>query len=221
MSTYLLIGAGPGIGLATARRFAAQGYRVVLAARNIERLQRFVAQLQREGHTAAAERVDASNPTAVAALVQRIGSDLSVLHYNAGILHYNSLGEIQARSLESESVESIISDTQINLVSAMAAARAAVPLFADRAGVSILFTGGGFGIQPTGDFLTLSVGKAGIRATALALFEPLRRRGIHVGTVTVSRLVGPDSTEALEVANAFWELHTQSPEAWVPEIVYG
>jgi short-subunit dehydrogenase len=220
MSTYLLIGAGPGIGLATARLFAGQGYRVVLAARNIERLQQFVAQLQREGHTAEAERVDASNPTAVAALVQRIGSDLSVVHYNAGILHYNSLGELQTRPLESESVESIISDTQINLVSAMAAARAAVPLFAGRAGVSILFTGGGFGIQPTGDFLTLSVGKAGIRAATLALFEPLRRMGIHIGTVTVSRLVGPDSAEALAVANAFWELHTQSREAWVPEIVY-
>jgi short-subunit dehydrogenase len=221
MSTYLLIGAGPGIGLATARLFAEQGYRVVLAARNIERLQQFVAQLQSEGHMAAAERVDASSPTDVAALVQRIGSDLSVVHYNAGILHYNSLGELQARPLESESVDSIISDTQINLVSAMAAARAAVPLFAGRTGVSILFTGGGFGIQPTGDFLTLSVGKAGIRATTLALFEPLRQKSIHVGTVTVSRLVSPDSTEAMDVANAFWELHTQSPEAWVPEIVYG
>lgn len=221
MSTYLLIGAGPGIGLATARRFAEQGYSVVLAARNIERLQQLVAQLQREGHKAAAERVDASNPTAVAALVERIGSKLSVVHYNAGILHYNSLGELQARPLESESVDSIVFDTQINLVSAIAAARAAVPLFAGRAGVSILFTGGGFGIQPTGDFLTLSVGKAGIRATTLALFEPLRRKGIHVGTVTVSRLVSPDSIEAMDVANAFWEMHTQPREAWVPEIVYG
>jgi NAD(P)-dependent dehydrogenase (short-subunit alcohol dehydrogenase family) len=33
MKTYLCIGAGPGIGLATARRFAREGYRIVLASR--------------------------------------------------------------------------------------------------------------------------------------------------------------------------------------------
>jgi NAD(P)-dependent dehydrogenase (short-subunit alcohol dehydrogenase family) len=37
--TFLSISSGPGIGLATARRFGREGYRVVLAARNIARLQ--------------------------------------------------------------------------------------------------------------------------------------------------------------------------------------
>ena len=32
--TYMLLGAGLGIGLSTARRFAAEGFRVVLVARN-------------------------------------------------------------------------------------------------------------------------------------------------------------------------------------------
>ena len=34
----LLVGAGPGLGLAVARRFAAGGYRVTLVARSAERL---------------------------------------------------------------------------------------------------------------------------------------------------------------------------------------
>ena len=37
--TFLSIASGPGIALATAGRFGREGYRVVLAARNIARLQ--------------------------------------------------------------------------------------------------------------------------------------------------------------------------------------
>ena len=36
--TFLSIASGPGIGLATARRFGREGYCVVLAGRNIARL---------------------------------------------------------------------------------------------------------------------------------------------------------------------------------------
>ncbi|CAN7522197.1 SDR family NAD(P)-dependent oxidoreductase [Rhizobium rhizogenes] len=34
MKTFLSIGSGPGIGLATAKRFAAEGYRIILTSRN-------------------------------------------------------------------------------------------------------------------------------------------------------------------------------------------
>lgn len=40
--TLLTIGAGPGNGLATAERFAREGWRVVLAARKEDKLQQYV-----------------------------------------------------------------------------------------------------------------------------------------------------------------------------------
>ncbi|MET0280215.1 MAG: SDR family NAD(P)-dependent oxidoreductase [Steroidobacteraceae bacterium] len=220
MKTCLVIGAGPGIGMATAERFAAAGYHVVLAARNIARLQQAVASLQSRGYSAAPAQLDAANPHAVASLVRSLGSGLRVLHYNAGILHYDADGSLQARPIESESVDSMIADAHINTVSAMAAIQAALPALAGQPGASILLTGGGLGVHPSADFLTLSVGKAALRAVALALFEPLQRRGVHIATVTVSRLVSPDSPQTADIAAAFWLLHAQAQGEWTVETVY-
>jgi short-subunit dehydrogenase len=220
MKTYLLIGAGPGIGMATAARFAAAGYHIVLAARNIGRLQQAAASLQARGYSGAATQLDAADPHAVAGLVHSMGSELRVLHYNAGILHYDAAGSLQARPLESESVASLISDSHINAVSAMVAIQAALPALKGQHGASILLTGGGLGIHPAADFLSLSVGKAAIRAMALALFEPLQQRGVHIATVTVSRLVSPGSPQAAGIAEAFWQLHAQQPGEWTFETVY-
>jgi short-subunit dehydrogenase len=218
--TILIVGAGPGIGLATANRFAREGYRVVLASRDAARLKSHASVLKADGYAVATERVDATDAHAIARLVQGIGSELKVLHYNAGVLHYNAQGTLQTRPIETESVDSIVSDTQANLVGAMVAIQSALPTLEKRPGASILLTGGGFGVHPTGDFLTLSVGKAGIRAAALALFEPLRKRGVHVATVTVSRLVSANSREATDIADAFWELHSQPADRWTVEKVY-
>jgi hypothetical protein len=67
---------------------------------------------------------------------------------------------------------------------------------------------------------TLSVGKAGVRAIALALFPARKERGIHVATVTVAKLVSPTSQEADEVASASRELHSQRFGEWRAETVY-
>ena len=218
--TFLSIASGPGIGLATARRFGHEGYRVVLAARNVARLQADAAGLREEGVEATTVQVDASDAHAVARLVTSIGPELKVLHYNGGILHYDATGALKTRSISDETVETIVSDMKVNVSSALAAVHAAVPTMTAQKRGTILLTGGGLGVQPSADFLTLSVGKAGVRALALALFPALKERSIHVATVTVARLVGPGSREADEVADAFWELHTQKPADWRVETSY-
>lgn len=218
--TVLIIGAGPGIGLATARRFAREGYHIVMASRNLGRLQTLVSKLNAEGFSASGEQVDASDPHDVARLVLGVGEELQVLHYNSGVLHYDAQGILQARPLEAESIDSLVTDTQINVVGALAAIHAALPLLSNKPGASVLLTGGGFGVDPSGDFLTLSVGKAALRAVALGLFQPLQSRGIHIATVTVSRLVSPGSNQAVEVADALWGLHSQPLGQWTAETLY-
>ncbi|HSI59851.1 MAG TPA: SDR family NAD(P)-dependent oxidoreductase [Ideonella sp.] len=220
--TFLSIGAGPGIGLATARRFAREGFRVVLSARNAERLAAAAAALSLSGAQAETRTVDASDPAAVARLVASIGPSLQVLHYNTGVLHYDADAKLLTRSIDDESEASLQSDLQINIGSAFAAVKAALPALRshEQGSSSILLTGGGLGVYPSGDFLSLSVGKAAVRAASLALFEPMKAEGIHVATVTVSRLVSPDSEHADAVAEAFWQLYAQPRAAWTAETVF-
>src|SRR4051812_27135783 len=191
MKTFLSIGAGPGMGLATAERFAREGFQVVLSARNQAKTQELADQLKAKGHKAEVRTVDASDPSSVANLVESVEREfggVDVLHYNAASLRQATLAD-QPR-------DSFTSDLAVNIGGAMAAAQAAAPNMAERGSGTILLTGGGLAMNPHPDYLSLSIGKAGIRALALGLFESFKEKGIHVATVTVAGSVAPGSENA-------------------------
>src|SRR5689334_16822203 len=58
----LLVGAGPGLGLAIARRFAVGGYRVTLGARSADRLDDLAASLADTGAEIGTIEADATDP---------------------------------------------------------------------------------------------------------------------------------------------------------------
>lgn len=66
----IVTGASQGIGEATARRFAGEGARVVLAARRAEQLQAIVDDIEAAGGIAMAHAVDITDEAAVKALVE-------------------------------------------------------------------------------------------------------------------------------------------------------
>ena len=216
--TLLVIGSGPGIGFATAERFAREGYRIVLSSRSIRNLQAQALRLGAHGASVTLVEADAGKPAQIHELVRRIAEQgpLTVL-YNAGVLRYDDAGLLSTIALGGHSVAELQSDMNVNLTSALLAVHAAAGAMAARGQGSILLTGGGFGIDPAPDFLPISVGKAGIRAIAKAMFAPLKEQGIHIGTVTVARLVSPGSDAADAVAQAFWDMESAPPQAWTWE----
>lgn len=220
--TLLVIGAGPGIGLATAQRFADEGYKIVLSARSMTNLHALAAQLAPAAGGVTLVEADASKSIGISELVTKLAEEgpLTVL-YNAGVLRYDEAGQLRPQQLVDFSISELHSDMMINLTNVLVAVRAAMPAMAARGEGSILITGGGFGVDPSPDFLPLSVGKAGIRAIARAMFEPLRRQGIHIGTVTVSQLVSPKSDSARAVAALFWKMESSPPEQWTWEETFG
>jgi short-subunit dehydrogenase len=211
---FLGIGAGPGIGLSTARRFATEDYRVVLAARNIERLEALAHELGR-GPNVGVEiaSVDCSDSLQVADLVDRYAADLEVIHYNAAVIRAQTLGE--------QSLASIAEDIQVDIASALVAIRQAAAAMVSRRGGSILLTGGLLGVKPMSNFLTLSVGKAGLRSAAEALFPDFAAHGVHIAVLTIATSIPPRSTNAAAVADAFWSIHTQPRGQWAWEATFG
>lgn len=81
--TAVVTGASSGIGAATARRLAAEGYRVVLTARRAERIAALADELTAQGHQAQAHPLDVTDRAAVDAFAAELdGCDLLV--NNAG-----------------------------------------------------------------------------------------------------------------------------------------
>ena len=214
MKTFLSIGTGPGMGLATAERFAGEGFRVILSARNETKTKELAGQLEANGHKVGVRTVDAAEPSSVAALVSQVESEfagIDVLHFNAASLRKATLAD-QPR-------DTFNYDLAVNIGGAMVAAQAAAPHMIARGSGSILFTGGGVGRQPHPEILSLRIGKGGISALAQGIFGPFREKGVHVATVTVAGLV-MNSKDANAVAEQFWQLHSQPAGSWQVETIY-
>lgn len=212
MKIFLSIGTGPGMGLATAARFAREGYHVVLAARNEQKLEQMAATLRAQGHAASVAAVDVADATSLAKAISGTESKIGpvdTVHYNAAVLH--------PTSIDSLDTEGFAHDLSVNIGGAYAAIRAILPFMMQRAEGTILLTGGGFGLQPSPEFIAMSVGKAGLRALALGLFEDLKKRGIHIATVTVCANIEAGSKASDAVASAFFELRNQRMESWTAE----
>ena len=78
MRTAVITGASSGIGAATARVLAGEGYRTILAARRLDRLEALAAEIGSE-----AVALDVTDPDSVAALAERV-EICEVLINNAG-----------------------------------------------------------------------------------------------------------------------------------------
>jgi NAD(P)-dependent dehydrogenase (short-subunit alcohol dehydrogenase family) len=214
--TALIVGVGPGLGVALAEAFARDGHPVALFGRNAERLERHAAKLAGQDFAAVAYQADAGDPESLRTALGRAVNDLGapdVLIYNAAVLQADT-----PRGLDADAWAQTLA---VNVTGAVVAAQTVLPLLRDGRG-SVLFTGGGFALQPSPEYTTLSVGKAALRAYVQALHEDQRGSGVHASTVTIAgNIGGQDSRFAPEaLAAAYLDLHHQPKDQWQAELVY-
>ncbi|MBR6976476.1 MAG: SDR family NAD(P)-dependent oxidoreductase, partial [Ottowia sp.] len=185
----------------------------VLVARSADRLAA-LAQSVRDaaGLDAITVPADATENAQMAALAERFGAAAQVLHYNAAIM--------RSRPWNETSPDDFVQELRVDIGAAYAAIQAFAPFMQRRASSSILLTGGGLALAPSPDYLGLSIGKAGIRCMAQALFPALSKGGVHIASVTVTRTVDIAAGDAEKIADMFWNLHQQPQGAWDWEAVY-
>ena len=216
MAACLIVGAGPGLGSALARRFGAGGFRLGLISRKAEGLNALVAELGSAGHEATGETADAGDPQALGAALEAIQARLgsaAVLIYNAALLRPGGPLELSPDRLAEE--------FGVNVQGALVAAQAVVPAMRDRGRGTILFTGGGLALEPYPAYASLALGKAALRSLAFSLHKELAADGIHVAVVAICGIVEPGGPfDPDRIAEHYWRLHAAPRGVEDRELIY-
>ena len=177
----VVIGAGPGVGAAVANAFAQKGHPLLLVARNASKLADIAANLRASGAVVQVATADASEPDAIANVINQIDVPLSALVYNAAAF---------GGSLLTTDSSQIRAANEVNLLSLVSATKAALPKLKEGSGM-VLVTGGGFALHPSSDYGVLSVGKAMNRSASLLLAQELKPEGVRVATIIIAGIVAP------------------------------
>ena len=210
-----IVGAGPGIGAALAKRFLAGGYDVALLARDAGRVGALADGLGNASRAKgfAADAGDEPALRACLAAAEEWGGDTHVLIYNASQMVPDRADEIGA--------DELLDSMRVNVGGALTAVRHVVPSMRAAGRGTILLTGGGLAIEPYPEWATLAAGKAALRSVGLSLHKQLLPSGIHVAVVAVAGIVAAGGAFDPDlIAEQYWRLHQQPLTRAQRELVY-
>ena len=176
--TAIVTGASQGIGEEVSRLLAAQGAKVVLAARNVAKLGELAGEIAAAGGSALAWPLDLSQPEAIAASLDALPAEFAevdVLVNNAGITSDSLLARMDLDSWRR------VLDT--NLTGAFAVTRALVRGMMKRRGGRIISVSSVVGLMGNVGQANYAASKSGLIGFSKSLARELGGRGITVNVV--------------------------------------
>jgi short-subunit dehydrogenase len=210
--TIVILGAGPGLGQAIARRFATEGYAAALVARNQDRLDELAAQLP----DATAFPADLADPAAVraalAAVRERYG-DPEVLVFNASMW--------VPGTATATPVDDMLAGLRVGVLPLLVAAQEVAPAMRAARTGTILATGSSIANVGSKNSAGLAMQKAAVRSLVRSLAAELAGDAVHVSTVTIYGTIAPGTAfDAGRIADTYWQLHRESPDSWRAEVPF-
>ncbi len=222
----VVVGAGPGLGSALARRFAHAGMKIAIARRSADKLAPLVNEL---GGNARAYACDATDEAAVRQLFAAASADLgapALVVFNAGAFVRKGVLDTTAEEFERCWRVACLGGFLVG----REAARSMLARAADHKG-TIIFTGATASLRGGAQFHNLAVGKFGLRALAQSMAREFQPQGIHVAHVVIDGQIegerpghsaaerGKDSVlDSAAIAETYYQLHLQPRSAWSHEV---
>ncbi|QNG37856.1 SDR family NAD(P)-dependent oxidoreductase [Geodermatophilaceae bacterium NBWT11] len=211
MSVMAIIGAGRGLGAATARVFGAQGYDIALVARNQTRVSELAADLAAEGITTGGFVADVRDPDSIAHTLAQIGETMGPIE----VLQYSPLPDKTfLRPVLETTAADLVGPVEFSIYGPVAAVRQVLPgmrYLPEGSKPSILFVNGGSAVVPNKGVAGTSVAFAGLTAYAQLLNEVLTDEGIQVSQLVIpGAMVDGDPVKGPDVmAGHLWDLHSK------------
>jgi NAD(P)-dependent dehydrogenase (short-subunit alcohol dehydrogenase family) len=215
----LIVGAGPGLSASLARMLSAEGVKVGLAARNIDKLASLASQTKAETFA-----VDASDARDVARLFGDVDARLGqpdVVIYNASARVPGPLAE-----LDPDAVRKAV---DISAFGGFAVAQQAARRMLPHRHGAILLTGATASVKGFAGSAAFAMGKFALRGLAQSAARELAPQGIHVAHIVIDGGIRsgnrpdptdrPDSTlDPDAIAESYLALLRQPRNAWSWEI---
>jgi NADP-dependent 3-hydroxy acid dehydrogenase YdfG len=232
LKTIAIFGAGPALGLSTARRFGGENYRVALVARRQESLDELAAALPNV--ETATFRADLLDPAQLTAAVGRIEERFG--HIDVAIWSPGGLDQPRVPVLEVDPDE-LPNQLNLLLLAPIRLARLLLPGMRERGDGALLFASGASAITPVPQLGNVGIALAGMRNYVLGAHATLTDEGVYVGIVPIGGLIKNSAAEAVvlsapdgfegfdlealklttidpdDIAEIFWDLNTKRDRA--------
>ena len=228
----LVIGAGAATGGAIARRFAREGFEVVITrrARNLDQLEKLAEGIRAEGGIAHAHGIDARAEEEMVPFIERIEREIGPIE----VAVFNVGGNVRFSILEM-TARVFYKTWEMACFSGFLMGREVAKRMVARERGTILFTGATASLRGGDGYAAFSGGKAGLRMLAQSMARELGPKGIHVAHVVIDgaidtkwiaqnfpeRYALKDRDGILDpaaIAENYWRLHTQPRNAWTFEL---
>lgn len=216
----LIVGAGAGVSASLARLCAADGMRVALAARNIDKLADIASETGAALHQCDASQIDQVESLFAATDAAMGTPDLVVYNPSARVR-----GPIA--DLDPQAAQDAIN---ITCFGAFLVAQQAARRMVRRGSGSILFTGASAGVKGFANSSVFAMGKFGLRGLAQSLARELHPQNIHVGHFVIDGgIANPNREDRIDdgtdnmlsadaIAQSYMQFHKQHRSAWAWEI---
>lgn len=211
MATLAIVGAGPGLGAAVARRFGREGFAVALISRDQAKLDAMAAELTEVGVTARGYSADVRDAGSLEAALTSAAVDLGPIT----VLQYSPLpARAYLGPVLDLTPELALEALRFSALGLITAARAVLPAMRAAGEGTIILVNGGTSVQARAGFSGTSVAFPAESAYGEMLHDALAEEGVRV-----VQLVIPGSIPKLQVSNGvdgvaerIWQLHTTPGE---------
>ncbi len=218
--SVLIVGAGSGLSASLARLCNSNGMKVVLAARDIKKLDSLKEEINAE--TLSCDAGDIQSVYSLFELIDKSIGTPNLVIYNPSVRIKGSIIDIDAE----ETRKAI----NITCFGAFLVAQQAAKRMLSRGSGSIFFTGASAGVKGFANSSVFAMGKFGLRGLAQSLARELHPKNIHIGHFVIdggiqsknnitNHFLGKDNMlDPDAIAKSYLEFHRQDRSAWAWEI---
>ncbi|MGO4856350.1 SDR family NAD(P)-dependent oxidoreductase [Arthrobacter sp. 2MCAF14] len=210
-TTIAIIGAGPGLGLASARCFGAEGFNVALLSRTQEHVDALAAELADAGIPARGYTADVRDHESLNTALARAAEELGPVE----ILQFSPVPSKEyLRPVLESTREELRSALEFSALGAAAAMNAVLPGMRALGRGTALFVNGSSAIRPNHNYAGTSAAFAAESAYAQMLHDALAPEGIHVAQLIIPLGIGggDPAHEPAALAGTLWRIYSEGED---------